>query len=145
MAQGFLFFGTRDVHTRRDNDSYILHKTCSSRQNMEMQYLCWRNTISSTLLHTSIYFINTILIYIQLCLCQTLCCPAGVLWRNTISGVMKYLLSLLYPHQTIHLLPPVVLLRNTDLLLLILLHPQQTLRQQPTGVIRRKCIRNIKS
>jgi len=31
-AQGFLVFGTRDVHTRRDNDSYIAHKTYSSRQ-----------------------------------------------------------------------------------------------------------------
>ena len=54
-------------------------------------------------------------------------------------------LSLLYLHQTLHLLPPVVHSRNTDLLR-ILLRPQPSLRQQqPTGVLWRKSIRNIKS
>ena len=129
MAQGFLVFGTWDVHTGRGNDSYITHKTYSSRQNMEVQYLCWRNTISSTLLHTSIYFTNTILIYIQLCLRQTLHRLAGVLQRNTIASVIKHLLLILYLHQMLHL-PPVVLSRKTDLLLILLAHVKHYTSQQ---------------
>ena len=131
MAQGILVFGTRDVHTGRNNDSHITHKTCSSRQKWKFSNCAGRNTISSTFLHKGIYCTNTILISIQRWLCQTLRCPAGVLWRNTITGVIKYLLSLLYPHQTIHLLPPVVHSRYTDLLR-ILLRPQPTLCHQPT-------------
>ena len=95
---------TREFEEWLDEVRLMMHREVNYRQEMETTRLFYSylNADPRYIVPRiySDYCTNTILISIQQCLCQTLRCPAGFLWRNAMTIVFEHLLSLLYIHQT---------------------------------------------